>query len=85
MATIKFDAVASIGTYKDKDDNEKKRYVNVGKVFESDKGLSLKLDALPLGKDWSGWIAFYEPKARDGTAPAAAPAGSPLPDEDCPF
>lgn len=67
MAIKKYDAVATIGEYKDRNGETKKRYVNVGSVFENDKGnLSLKLDAVPVGQEWSGWISFFEPKERDG-------------------
>ena len=67
MAKKIYDAVAIVGTYQDKQGNEKKRYLNVGSVFESDKGLYMKLDALPVG-DFNGWISFYEPKQRDSQA-----------------
>jgi len=72
MATHKkYDAVATIGTYKDHDGSEKKRYLNVGTVFESDEGrLSMKIDAVPVGQEWSGWISFFEPKERDQQRPA---------------
>ena len=63
----KYDAVATIGTYKDRNGDEKKRYTNVGTVFENEDGrLSLKLDTVPVGQEWSGWISFFEPKERDG-------------------
>ena len=66
MAIKKYEAVATIGEYKDRNGETKKRYVNVGSVFENDKGqLSLKLDAVPVGQGWSGWISFFEPKERD--------------------
>ena len=66
MAIKKYDAVATIGEYKDRNRETKKRYVNVGSVFENDKGnLSLKLDAVPMGQEWTGWISFFEPKERD--------------------
>jgi len=67
MAKKIYDAVATVGTYKDRNGEEKKRYVNVGSVFENDKGqLSLKLDSVPVGNEWSGWVSFFEPKERDG-------------------
>jgi hypothetical protein len=73
MAKYVFDAVATIGTYI-KDGQEKKQYLKVGKVFENDKGqMSMKLDALPVGKDWSGWISLYEP-SRDGEQRNARPS-----------
>lgn len=69
MATRKkYDAVVTIGTYKDKQTGEeKKRYATVGTVFENDEGkLSLKLDTIPVGPGWSGFIQFFEPRQQDG-------------------
>jgi hypothetical protein len=64
----KYDAVATVGKYTAKDGTEKKRYLTVGAVFESDEGkLSLKLEGVPVSPDWSGWISFYEPKVYMGT------------------
>ena len=63
--TIKYEAVATIGEYKDRNGETKKRYVNIGKIFENDKGqLSLKLDTIPVDPNWSGWVSFFEPKER---------------------
>ena len=65
MSQIKYEAVATIGEYKDRNGETKKRYVNIGKVFENEKGqLSLKLDTIPVDPNWSGWVSFYEPKER---------------------
>jgi hypothetical protein len=62
------DAVATVGTYNDRNGNEKKRYVNVGSVFTDDDGRqSLKLDSVPVGPEWSGWVSFYEPKERESS------------------
>lgn len=95
MATIKkYDAVATVGTYKDRQTGEdKKRYVTVGAVFEGDDGrLSLKLDAVPCSPDWSGWISFYEPDRnqqgrgnntpRQQSAPPQRSAGNQQPPAD---
>lgn len=62
-----FDAAASVGEYTDRNGATKKRYVNVGAVFESDDGkyMSLKLESIPVGPNWSGWISFFEPKPRE--------------------
>lgn len=66
MSKLVYDAVATIGKYTNKQGEEKKRYLNVGKVFEyEDGGLSLKMDAVPVGLEWSGWISFYVPKEKD--------------------
>lgn len=59
----KYDAVATIGSYRNKAGEEKKRYITCGSVFEGDDGrLSLKLDAVPASPEWTGWVAFYEPR-----------------------
>ena len=66
----KYEAVATIGTYIASNGAEKKRYLNVGTVFENDEGrLSLKFDAVPVGQEWNGWISFFEPKERDQGRP----------------
>lgn len=63
----KFDVVAITGKYTNSNGEEKSRYVTIGAVIETSKGLSLKLEAVPVG--WDGWAGLYEPKAKDG-APA---------------
>ena len=68
------DVVATIGTYKDRDGNEKKRYQNCGSVFTGEDGrMSMKLDALPVSKDWSGFLSFYPVERKE--QPEAPPAG----------
>lgn len=70
MATKVFDAVAVVGTYNDRQGNEKKRYVTVGAVFENDKKqMSLKIESLPVGGEWNGWVSFYEPKEQTKQEP----------------
>lgn len=65
----KFDAVVTTGTYTDKNGQEKKRYANVGAVFEDDQGrMSLKLDLMPVS-GFNGWVSFYEPKPKEGGQP----------------
>ncbi len=76
---VKYEAVATIGTYKDRQTGEeKKQYQKVGIVFENEEGkLSLKLDVIPVGPNWSGYISFYDPKPRDGQGSAdRAPQGA---------
>lgn len=70
MATKVFDAVAAVGTYTDRQGNEKKRYVTVGAVFENDKKqMSLKIESIPVGGEWNGWVSFYEPKEQTRQEP----------------
>ncbi len=59
------DVVATNGEYKANGET-KKRYINVGKAFTDDSGrISIKLDSVPVGPEWSGWLSLYEPKGRD--------------------
>lgn len=52
---------------------EKPRYVNCGAAFRSDKGgLSIKLNSLPAGAGWNGWLSLFEPKPKDAAPKAAA-------------
>lgn len=68
----KFDVVAITGKYTNSNGEEKSRYVTIGAVIETSKGLSLKLESVPVG--WDGWAGLYEPKAKDG-APAQRQSG----------
>lgn len=60
MATKRYDVVAVTGSYIDRNGVEKRRYMNCGAVFETEKGLSLKLEAIPVGFD--GWFQLYQPR-----------------------
>jgi hypothetical protein len=65
-----FDLVATVGTYKDKDGNEKKRYSQCGAVFQQEDGrMSAKIESLPVGTEWSGWLSFMEPRQPGQQAP----------------
>lgn len=53
---IKYDVV----TVRTDEKTDKKYYTNIGRVIETNKGLSIKLDVIPIG--WNGWASFYTPK-----------------------
>lgn len=77
-----YDVVATVGKRKDGKNN----YVKVGVVLEGDKGLSMKLESIPCGNEWNGWLNFYEPKPRSETAPAQGDAPPPSDfDDKIPF
>ncbi len=63
MARKRYDVVAVTGTYTDRQGNERRRYLNCGAVFETEKGLSLKLEAIPVGSE--GWFMLFEPRPQD--------------------
>jgi hypothetical protein len=81
MAGKRFDVVATI--IETRDGEEKKRYQKCGAAWEGPKGINIKLDAIPVGQGWSGWLALYEPKEKEQTAPAAK--GNQDADVDLPF
>ena len=59
-STCTHKVVATVGTYV-KDGQEKKRYLTVGAGFTDDQGRqSIKLDALPVHPEWSGWLSLYD-------------------------
>lgn len=91
MAVKRYDLVAVTGTYTDHEGVEKRRFMNCGVVFEGEKGLSLKLEAVPVNSD--GWFYLFEPRQQQGTgaAPPQQPQRRParaqaaLLDDDPPF
>lgn len=83
-------AVAVTGTYTDRQGNEKKRYQNVGTLFQyDDGGFALKLDAVPVGEGWNGFISFFEvdDKRETGGQQTRQRSTNPNPDlnDDIPF
>ena len=92
MAVI-YDVVATTGTY-EKDGKTMYRTQTIGRVIETAKGLSLKIDQIPLADGgWSGWASLFAPLTdeqkeakRNGVAPskARAPAND-FPDDSIPF
>jgi len=81
--------------YTDRSGQEKKRYTNIGALLTRDDGsMAIKLEAIPV--NFSGWIALYEPKPRDGeqreskpahqsSAPAQRDSGGSLDSDEIPF
>ena len=81
--------VATVGKYTDANGQEKNRYVTVGRAFiRDDKSVSIKVDSMPVGPEFSGWLNLYDlDEDRQGQAPArAAPAPAPAAeDTELPF
>lgn len=78
------DAIATIGNYIDATTGKKvKRTLPIGAVFESPQGrIVLKLDAVPVSKDWSGWVALRpcstaHPEESEGDETEAVPSSPP--------
>lgn len=89
MASKKaYEVIAVTGEYQTRDGHTKKRYQRCGVVFENERGLSLKLEALPVGNEWNGWLRLMEPRENRGGGNYNAPAGAdktPEFDDDVPF
>lgn len=53
--------VAANGKYTNKDGDEKTRWLTVGTLFQKEDGsFSAKIEALPCGPQWDGWLNFFE-------------------------
>ena len=69
--------VGSAGTYT-VDGQEKTRWFPMGTLFQKDNGDHvIKLDGVPLGSDFNGWVNLFdfdEGGAKQAPAAAAAPA-----------
>lgn len=79
---IKFDVIAKAGSYTDKNGEQKTRWHKCGVVLESDKGLSLKLESLPIVFD--GWLNLWEPQEKDAKPAAKKARHSDNSDDDFP-
>jgi hypothetical protein len=80
-------AVASVGKYTNRDGQEKTRYHNVGTLFKREDGsVCLKLDAVPVGPDFEGWINFYDlEESSSREKPEAATPAKDVESDDVPF
>jgi len=45
--------------------SEKVRWEKVGVLIDKDGKKSIKLDLMPVSKDWDGWLVVSERKARE--------------------
>tara|TARA_R110002110_G_scaffold112168_6_gene278976 strand:+ start:2877 stop:3164 length:288 start_codon:yes stop_codon:yes gene_type:complete len=73
------DVVATTGKYINAQGESKNSYQTCGKMFErDDSSICIKLDAIPLGNEWDGWLNMYDKKEWAGgggaTKAQAAPA-----------
>jgi hypothetical protein len=86
-------AVASVGSYTTPGGETKRRYLTVGHLFKREDGsISMKMESMPVGNEWEGWINFYDietdaqrEKRMGQKAQPAAAAPAPEFDDDIPF
>ena len=68
MATKLGNLIANGGTYHTADGQEKVRWIRCGVALETDKGLRIKVESIPIGFD--GWLSVmpddkeYKPAAQ---------------------
>jgi hypothetical protein len=81
-----YDLVATVGEYTNKTTGEKKkRTINVGSVFQKDDSyMFIKLESIPVGPEWSGWLSCYEPKGA-GDSPRGQSRAQQDDNSDIPF
>lgn len=78
--------------YTTRDGEEKKQWINVGRLTEwDDGGMSLELHAVPTGSWFDGRLACFEPKPKEGEQRESRPqrgstrSAEPQLDDDIPF
>lgn len=82
MGNKVYDVAAVVGTKQD----GKPRWKTFGAVFKTDRGLSMKLDGVPLAKDFDGWFTFFEPRQDNRRQSAPKPQADPNdPNDEIPF
>jgi len=64
MSKLLFEAMVKTGTYKDRNGQEKGRWLKIGNVFEGEKGMSMILDCVPVGIPAPVWVSFFQPKEK---------------------
>jgi len=79
MTKAIFDLCYKNGEYTDRNGDKKGRWLKIGTVFESDKGLSMLLDMVPAGAVAPVWISLFPIKdknAQNDSAPVGNNAQS---------
>ena len=58
----KLDVIAVVGEYTNAQGQTKKRYIKVGSAWDKgQQGISIKLDSIPSGNEWDGWLTARPP------------------------
>ena len=60
---------AVLGEYKNAQGEIKKRYAKCGALFSRDDGsMAIKMDTVPVGDEWNGWLNLYPDDYKKETA-----------------
>ena len=86
------DVTVIVGTYKNAQGEEKRRYKTIGAIYQTKNGHQLKIDQIPIVEGgWNGWAYLNDPKPTEGySAPAVSKPHSRSeqyddPDDNIPF
>ena len=65
---------------------EKNRWHNMGAMFIHDDGsMSIKIDSMPVGGYWNGWVSLFDPEPRqDAPQQQQAPQQGGYPQQQAP-
>jgi hypothetical protein len=66
MATKIKNLVASNGTYRNAAGEEKSRWLTVGSMFQDGNKTTIKIDSIPAGNLWNGWLSIVDLPEGDG-------------------
>ena len=72
----KYDVVAKCGEY-EQDGMKKARWVTCGVALDGDKGIRVKLNAIPAGNEWDGWFSLKESDRNANREPAKTTESTP--------
>lgn len=86
MAQATHDLSVKTGEYQDRQTGQvKNRWLRIGTAFQHDDGgLSIKLDCVPLGQEWDGWVSMFlrdqgQPQGYQQPQAGQAPYGGQMP------
>ncbi len=81
----KLDVIAAVGEYTNAQGQVKKRFIKIGSAWDKgQQGISIKLDSIPSGNEWDGWLTARPPLERQDK-PRQAPQASNVDDDMIPF
>ena len=84
--STRLDVIAIVGEYTNAQGETKKRFIKIGSAWDKgQQGISIKLDSIPSGNEWDGWLTARPPLERQDKPQRQAPQGSRSMDDDIPF
>jgi hypothetical protein len=86
MATVLGDLKFPGGSYKANDGSEKTRWIKCGILLQTDKGMRVKLESIPVGiAPDGGWFSVFEKKDDKPVQPAKTTSAPQSEQDPIPF